>query len=316
MIGVDPGEAVQARGQAPSDVIRLGCPLCGDATAEQTLRLDDRWLLTCARCGVRFTDRVGSDAALAAFYDRVLAHHGKAELLGGQPSSLLAIAREQADLMERVLGPRRQGRFLEVGCARGHLLEEMEVRGWEVVGVDVSATAVREARSRCGGTVIVGRPEEAPLQHGTFDRIAVFDVLAHLPDPVLTLRQLRRLMAPSGDLILSTVNEDWPLVPWMLRAFRTAPGPLRSLRAEVYEAQHYSYFGEGNIGRLLAASGFELRSLRPLEPLSTRFFIHQYRWSRRAMLLAMVQLDRWLGSSRKMLVHARAAPPDPDPVSY
>jgi SAM-dependent methyltransferase len=262
-------------------------------------------LLHCPDCGVRYTDRIGAGDELARYYDRVLAHHGKAEPLEGQPDSLLAIAREQADTMERILGPRRHGSFLELGCARGHLLEEMEARGWDVVGVDISERATAEARTRTRGIVQTGTVECLEPPAGGFDRVAAFDVLAHLPDPVTTFRNLTKLLRPGGDLVLSTVNEDWPLVPWLLRAFRAAPEATKGLRAEMYEAQHYAYFGEGNIGRLCERVGLDLVSVRPLEPLSTRFFVHQYGLRRRVALLGMVKLDRLLGSSRKMILHAR-----------
>ena len=72
----------------------------------------------------------------------------------------------------------------------------------------------------------------------------------------------------------------------------------------MYETQHYCYFGSGNVEQLLAEAGLDLARTRPLEPLSTRFFVHHYSWRRRLAMLGMSQLDRVLGSSRKMLVLA------------
>lgn len=291
---------------APGSRRRVRCPVCGSARLNPWVELRDRAVLTCADCGVRCTDRYGEEAEVRAYYGRVLAHHGKAEGLETQEGALQAIASEQADSMERVLGPRRQGRFLEIGCARGHLLSELAARGWAVSGVEIGDRAAREAGARRHGHVHEGTVEDAPFPPGSFDRIGMFDVLAHLIDPVRTLKAIRPLLAPGGHLVLSTVDEDWPLVPAFQRAFRLLPRQTSVLRDEMYEGQHYCYFGRRSIGPLLRLAGLELHHVEALQPLSARYFVHQYGWQRRMGLLAMSRLDAFLGSARKMLVVARA----------
>ena len=292
---------------APGSRTRVACPLCGAADLARTLELSDRWLLTCNRCGVRCTDRYGDEPSLRSYYGNVLAHHGKAEALDGQEGSLEAIAREQADSMERLLGPRRGGTFLEIGCARGQLLAEMETRGWEVSGMDLSDTAIEQARTRTKAVLHAGSAADAPFAEASFDRIGMFDVLAHLPEPLEFLKVAASWLKPGGHLVLSTVNEAWSLAQPLIRACRLLPGPLRGIRDEMYEGQHYCYFSSDNVSRLLSEVGLQFVEVRPLEPLSTRFFVHQYGLRRRMLLLSMVQLDRWLGSSRKMLVVAQKA---------
>ena len=290
--------------------MRAGCPLCGNTRLKLTLRLRDRNLMTCPDCGVKSTDRVGETAEIADYYTEVQAHHGKADGDAVEEGSgpLAAIARGQADWIEGLCGPRRFGSFLEVGCSRGHLLEEMEERGWTVSGIDVSRSSTEEARTRCkGATVYCGQPgdPDAPFAPESFDRMAMYDVLAHLVDPKDTLRKAAAYLKPGGHLVMSSCNESWTLVPWMLRAFALFPKRTADLRDEMYEGQHYCYFSIDNIGRLLEEVGLELVRVEPLQPLSTRYFVHQYSPKRRFALLAMVRFDRMLGSSRKMLVLAR-----------
>lgn len=302
----NPADGVRSRGMAPGGLPRTRCPLCDGTDLRFTLSLRDRSLLTCAGCGVRVTDTFADGEAVADYYTAVEAHHGKlGTTLADREGALRAIARDQADRMEQLCGPRRFGEFLEVGCSRGHLLEEMAHRGWNVRGIEVSRSSSVEAAERGVGAVHCGTPEDAPYEAGSFHRIAMFDVLEHLPDPQRTLAALERLLAPGGELILSTVNEAWPLVPAFLAAFKVAPERTADLRDEMYEGQHYCYFGTDNVGRLLDGVGLIPHAVRPLEPLSTRFFVHQYGWKRRLMLLGMVQADRILRSSRKMIVLAK-----------
>ena len=303
-----PIEGVRSRGFAPGGLSRTECPLCSSPTLAPYLQLRERELLTCSSCGVRCTADFGSATDIADYYDQVEAHHGKVgDLTDGQPgdAALRAIARAQADAMESLCGPRRRGTLLEVGCSRGHLLAEMEVRGWAVSGLDVSASSIHEARQRCSGLVHLGEVESAPFAPGSFDRIAMFDVLAHLADPVGTLRALGRLLTPDGILVLSSVNEAWPLVPAFRRLFQALPRYTASIRDEMYEGQHYCYFSHRNIGQLLDTADLQLLRHEPLEPLSTRYFVHSYSLPRQLALLGMVRLDRLLGSSRKMLVSAK-----------
>ncbi len=300
----DPADGIVGRGFAPGGLQRVACVLCGGTDLRRTVRLRERWLLTCGECGVRLTDTYAEGAPVADYYSDVQAHHGKlGDSLAQSEGALRAIARDQADEMEGLCGPRRFGRFLEVGCSRGHLLQEMAARGWDVSGIEVSRTSAAAAGSI--GGVHCGTPEDAPFTAGSFDRVGMFDVLAHLPDPRRTLEATVRLMAPGASLVLSTVNEDWRLVPLFLRAFKVAPERTAHLRDEMYEGQHYCYFSASNIGRLLESVGLTVHEIRPLEPLSTRFFVHQYSPRRRLMLLGMVQMDRLLRSSRKMLVLAK-----------
>lgn len=291
---------------APGGIVRTACVLCGGTDLRKTLHLRDRWLLTCRGCGVRVTDTYADGAPVADYYTAVEAHHGKlGDSLNSQEGALRAIARDQADAMERLCGPRRFGRFLEIGCSRGHLLHEMQARGWDVDGIEVSRSSAAEASALIDGPVHCGTPEDAPFRPETFDRVALFDVLAHLPEPRRTLEAVAALMKPGASLILSTVNEDWRLVPAFLAAFKLAPERTAALRDEMYEGQHYCYFSASNVGTLLESVGLQVHAIRPIEPLSTRFFVHQYGAARRLMLLGMVQMDRLLRSSRKMLVLAK-----------
>lgn len=304
-----PADAIRSRGMAPGTRMRTDCPLCGGTSLKLILRLRDRNLMQCGECGVKSTDKIGEPDAIADYYTEVQAHQGKADVDAVEegPGPLAAIARGQADWIEELCGPRRFGSFLEVGCSRGHLLEEMETRGWDVSGIDVSRSSTREAQDRCKNAVVYcGEPgdAEAPFEPESFDRIAMYDVLAHLAEPVDTLKQVAAYLKPGGRLVLSSCNESWALVPWMLRAFALFPGRTADLRDEMYEGQHYCYFSTENIGRLLETVGLRLVRQRPLRPLSTKYFIHQYSPRRRLALLTMVQIDRLVGSSRKMLVLA------------
>jgi 2-polyprenyl-3-methyl-5-hydroxy-6-metoxy-1,4-benzoquinol methylase len=181
----------------------------------------------------------------------------------------------------------------------------MEGRGWQCWGVELSATSVQAARSKTKATLHLGTLDDFSHPPEYFDCIAAFDLLAHLTDPVTTLRQAAALLLPGGWLVLSTVNEGWPLVPVFQRLFSLLPHQTAGLRDEMYEAQHYAYFDKSTLTRLMGEAGLELHTVEPLAPFSARHFRHQYGLTKRLALTGMLGLDRLMGASRKMLVAAR-----------
>jgi ubiquinone/menaquinone biosynthesis C-methylase UbiE len=53
-----------------------------------------------------------------------------------------------------------------------------------------------------------------PFPSGNFDRALSIDLLVHLPDPMATLRELRRVLKPDGELLVDISNSrPW----WTLR---------------------------------------------------------------------------------------------------
>jgi 2-polyprenyl-3-methyl-5-hydroxy-6-metoxy-1,4-benzoquinol methylase len=108
------------------------------------------------------------------------------------------------------LAPR--ARVLDVGCSSGTFLYLLRLRGHEVLGLDFSSEAAREAEARYGVPVKLGSLEErgAELKSWLPDAVTLFHVLEHLPDPVAELKRVRALLAPGGQLFLQVPNvESW-----------------------------------------------------------------------------------------------------------
>jgi SAM-dependent methyltransferase len=183
----------------------------------------------------------------------------------------------------------------------------MEGRGWQCSGVELSEASLEIARRHTQSTLHLGTLADYDAPLASFDCIVAFDLLAHLTDPVGTLRQAASLLRPGGWLVLSTVNEGWPLVPVFRRLFTLLPEQTAGLRDEMYEAQHYCYFDERTVSRLIRTAGLEPEDAQPLAPFSARYFRDQYPLAKRIALSGMLGLDRLIGSSRKMLVAARKA---------
>ena len=94
------------------------------------------------------------------------------------------------------------GKLLEIGCASGSFLHEMNRQGWQVEGIEFSKSVAEYARSK-GYTVRVGALESLSGRHHDYDLIVGWHVLEHLHDPVSSLKKLHAWAKPGGWLVLS-----------------------------------------------------------------------------------------------------------------
>jgi len=162
----------------------------------------------CARCGLRGLTLQPRADQFARLYARDYFQGGDVrcghvgDYFAERPA-LLADAQGLIDAFDAMVAPRgaTAPTLLEVGCASGAVLEAAQRRGWEVAGVEYSADAAEEARAH-GVPVTVGGLAEARLPADRYDVVFLGDVLEHVPDPLATLREVHRVLAPTGHLAL------------------------------------------------------------------------------------------------------------------
>jgi SAM-dependent methyltransferase len=100
-------------------------------------------------------------------------------------------------------------RILDAGCGTGTNLLEYRRLG-EVHGVDAFPEAIELCRERGLDDVVEAPVEQLPFEPDSFDLIFATDVIEHLEDDVLALRELHRVAAAGARLILTV-----PAYPWL-----------------------------------------------------------------------------------------------------
>lgn len=159
-------------------------------------------------------------------------------------------------------------RILEVGCASGEFGSELIRSGNRVTGIDcdpkVSSAPGYEAVLRADLERGLG-----PLTGNSappFDRILLLDVLEHLRDPSLVLRDARRLLAQRGQLIVSVPNGVNFTVRLMILF-----GRFRYSDRGILDWSHLRFFTTKSIGKLLEQHGYHITGRRftiiPIERL-------------------------------------------------
>jgi len=123
--------------------------------------------------------------------------------------------RSRRDLFLRQVGraahelgfPGRPLRLLDFGCGTGFNLAHLREYG-EVLGADRFRPEDREFRSDLGFPILDVERDLASHE-GSFHLVTALDVLEHLDDDVRGLRELRQLLAPGGQIVLTVPAYDW-----------------------------------------------------------------------------------------------------------
>jgi len=104
-----------------------------------------------------------------------------------------------ADICRRVTD--RRPRILDVGCGTGANLLMLSEYG-DAEGVDLSKDALAFCHERGLEKVRLGAAEALPYDDGTFDLVTALDVVEHMDDDLVGLREMRRVLRPGGRVLL------------------------------------------------------------------------------------------------------------------
>lgn len=115
------------------------------------------------------------------------------------------------------VAPEPHHRLLDVGGGTGRVAQYLVGRVAQVCVLDASAGMVREGR-RKGLCIAQGEAEHIPFGNGAFDRVIAVDVFHHLRDQQLAGRELLRVLAPGGRLVV----EEPDIAHWAVKLVAAA----------------------------------------------------------------------------------------------
>ena len=144
-------------------------------------------------------------------------------------------------VLRQALAGHERLRVLDAGCGTGGTTIQLREFG-DVYGVDLVWEALLPAASRgLTGRLARGSIERLPFASGSFDVATSFEVIYHagVADDVAALRELRRVVRPSGLLLLRLPAHDW----------------LRGAHDRLVHTRHR--YTKQEVGAKLRAAGFE-----------------------------------------------------------
>lgn len=110
-------------------------------------------------------------------------------------------------LLEKIISlliNEKSGRVLDLGCGDGDYSVELKDLGFEVIAADLD-----EKRFKHRGEInfkVCDVAEPLPFPDGDFDYVIAAELIEHLKNPYVAMKEINRVLKNGGQLILSTPN--------------------------------------------------------------------------------------------------------------
>lgn len=98
-------------------------------------------------------------------------------------------------------------KLIEFGCATGAASSVLRDFDWGVTATDVSRYAVEKAKKNFKNIKFLVHDMEKAFRQDKFDIAVAFDVIEHLKDPELALKNTYKMLKYGGTIILTTPND-------------------------------------------------------------------------------------------------------------
>lgn len=150
---------------------------------------------------------------------------------------------------------KQNGNFLDIGTNMGFFLRKARGLGWNLYGVEPSASLSHIARKYFGLNIKTAYLEEARFTDAFFDVVTMTDVFEHITEPLNMLSEVRRILKPDGILFIKVPNGRFNLFKFYLAKF------LNKLSAyDIFDSyEHVVHYSDKTIDRMLKKSGFKVK---------------------------------------------------------
>lgn len=143
-----------------------------------------------------------------------------------------------------------KGFILDIGAGTGDFLSVAKKDGWKAVGVEPSTKAKKIALEKDVSFV----NETNELASHSFDVITMWHVLEHVPNLEEQIKELKRLLKPSGSLVVAVPNHKSYDAQYYKSYWAAYDVPI-----------HFWHFSKKAIKQLFSKEGMELKKILPMK---------------------------------------------------
>jgi SAM-dependent methyltransferase len=99
---------------------------------------------------------------------------------------------------------------IEIGSGLGYLTYALKTDGYDIIGLDISTEAVKNAKENFGDHYVQGNIfEYAEVNKCRFDFAVLTEVIEHVENPLFFLEAIIKILKPKGKIILTTPNKSF-----------------------------------------------------------------------------------------------------------
>lgn len=199
-------------GEPSGALVRLEmrrCPVCGPHGATHFISHEGLDLVRCDDCRTVYVDPPPGETVTHALY--VDAYQGATAGYFAKVEKKLRRSRGRIAQLRRFV---KGGRFLDVGCNGGFVVEAAREAGFEAHGLDLDPVSIAYAKEHYGRNEFFCGPVQLLPQPGTsFDLVYSSEVIEHVPETHDFLAAIARLMKPGAYFYVTTPDINHWRVP-------------------------------------------------------------------------------------------------------
>ena len=201
-------------------------------------------VVKCKHCGLVYINpRIKADLIIQGYSE------GSDEAFVSQAAGRERTFERCLDFLEKHTSNR--GKILDIGAANGSFLSVAKKRGWQVAGVEPNAWLCQWAKKHYDVDIKPTTIFEQKYPNNSFDVVTLWDVLEHVPDPTLVLKECNRILKKDGILIINYPD----IGSWIAKLLQRKWVFLLSV--------HLYYFTPATIRNILNKTGFSVAGQKP-----------------------------------------------------
>jgi SAM-dependent methyltransferase len=185
-----------------NDTVRIRCLLCGSASDSTFLSFRGFRIARCVNCDFIFVNPRPTEEDLVRLYANQQTNPFLKEHFEAFEYELPVLMK----IIRKIQTYLPAGELLEVGCGRGDFLRVAQTHGYSVTGCDIfgGRTPVADGIAFYDGTL-----KDAKFPDHFFDIVVVRNILEHLFDPSVEIKEIKRVLRPNGYLYVKVPNVEF-----------------------------------------------------------------------------------------------------------
>ncbi len=188
-------------------------------------------------------------------YEKTTWGAGDASLKISDPTAFrLKISLNFLDVLEN------KGKVLEIGCGEGQFIRAIKKYSslLDCYGSDISQNAIDKAKNHNDGVrYFISQENRLPFEDNLFDAVLIYDVLEHVKNPEIILKEINRVLKKGG-LFYAFVPCEGDYISFWFLLKKTGLGTDLTFKY----AGHINYFSRKGLFSLLKKSNFEILQIR------------------------------------------------------
>lgn len=228
----------------------LPCPVCKSLKTSHKLTYQKNELYRCLNCTFEFLPKTKTPN----IYNQGYFEGQLSGVKGYQDYSALTenITKESLKKLAYINKFTSSKKILDLGSGTGIFLKVALSQGYNVTGNDIAKYAVNQLKKH-KIKALLGSIEKNILPKESYDLITGWDVIEHLYNPALALKNIHKSLKPKGYLFLTTPDTD------------RIDAKLFGINWYGYKKipEHVSFFNNKSLSKILEDSNFKVIEIKP-----------------------------------------------------